>query len=241
MSSMPNAGRRPRLNVGYGSWDLIWSHVHRVLVVNLGLAAANLPLFAALQATQQPWRHPFVFLLLSMSIGPSLAAAFAYLGRAVEDERAPVADYFRAYRRLFRRAMALWAPFALLAGTAAADAVLLRNTAVGLALVPALAVLALVAGNAGVVAMAHLAGDDSVRAGWRSALAALYALVRRWGLALMNLALLAVAVVLVNQGPLMGLAVLPGCVLFVVWRNAGAMLATALPASGEPEAETRAG
>lgn len=227
MSGLSDAGRRPRLNVAYGSWDLIWSHVHRVLVVNLGVAAANLPLLAALQATHQPWRHPIPFLVLSMGIGPSLAAAFAYLGRAAEDERAPAADYFRAYRRLLPRAMAMWAPFALLAGTAAADAVLLRKTVLGLALVPALAVLALVAGNAGVLSMAHLAGDDSVRGGGRTCLAALYSLTRRPALALMNLALLTVAVVLVNQAPLMGLAVLPGCVLFVVWRNAGAMLAAA--------------
>lgn len=236
MSSTPDAGRRPRLNVAYGSWDVIWSHVHRVLVINLGLAAANLPLFVALQATHQPWRHPWVFLLLAMGIGPSLAAAFAYLGRAAEDDRAPVADYFRAYRRLFPRAMAMWAPFTLLAGTAAADAVLLRNTALGLALVPALAVLALVAGSAGVVAMAHLAGDGTVRPGRRTALVALYALTRRRSLALMNLGLLALAVVLVNRSPLMGLAVLPGCVLFVLWRNTGAMLAAVFPAShGAPE------
>lgn len=233
MSSMPNAGRRPRLNVAYGSWDVIWSHVHRVLVVNLGLAVANLPLLAALQATHQPWRHPLVFLLLSMSIGPSLAAAFAYLGREAEDDRAPVADYFRAYRRLFPRAMAMWAPFTLLAGTAAADAVLLRDTTAGLAFVPALAVLALVAGNAGIVAMAHLAGDDSVRAGRRAAVAALYALTRRWALAAMNLGLLALAAVLINQGPLMGLAVLPGCVLFVLWRNTAAMLAAVRPPLGD--------
>ncbi|MEV6793508.1 hypothetical protein AB0M87_16210 [Streptomyces sp. NPDC051320] len=229
MSGMPNAGRRPRLNVAYGSWDLIWSHVHRVLVVNLGLAAANLPLLVALQATHQPWGHPIAFLLLSLGIGPSLAAAFGYLGRAENDERAPTADYFRAYRRLFARAVAMWAPFALLAGTAAADAVLLRETAPVLALVPALVVIALLAGNSGVVAMVHVATDDSVRVGGRSCLAALYTVTRRWMLGLMNLGLLAVAVLLVNQDPLLGLAVLPGCVLFVVRRNAGAMLAAALP------------
>jgi hypothetical protein len=44
-------------------------------------------------------------------------------------------------------------------------------------------------------------------------------------------------VVLVNQGPLMGMAVLPGCVLFVVWRNTGAMLAAVFPAPNDDEPE----
>lgn len=50
-----------------------------------------------------------------------------------------------------------------------------------------------------------------------------YAVVRHGVLALMNLALGTVALVLVNQAPLLGLAVLPGCVLFVVWRNCRVM------------------
>ncbi|MFD0514227.1 hypothetical protein ACFQ0Q_35790 [Streptomyces aureus] len=47
-----------RFNVAYGSWELIWSHVHRVLVVNLGVAAANLPLLVALQLSHTPGATP---------------------------------------------------------------------------------------------------------------------------------------------------------------------------------------
>lgn len=225
-------GGRTRLNVAYGSWELIWSHVQRVLVVNLGLVVADLPLLAALQYDHHPWRHPLPFALLALGIGPALAAVFGYLEAAGEDGGAPVREMTLAYGRLFRRAMALWVPFWLLAGATATDAYALRHTGLGLALSPALAVLSLIAVHSGVLAMVHVArpgpagsvAAEPVTA--RAYLAAPYALVRRWPLGLLNLAVLAATVPIVDLVPLTGLAVLPGCALFVVWRNGRAMLTT---------------
>ncbi|MFJ2217236.1 hypothetical protein ACIQVO_00800 [Streptomyces sp. NPDC101062] len=230
MSGAPVTGRRPRLNVGYGSWDLIWSFVHRVLVVNLGLAVANLPLLVALYVAHQPWRYPVFFGLLSLGIGPSLAAVFGYLRRADDDERAPVAELLRAYRRLSGRALLLWTPCVLLIAMATTDVFVLRDSAWGLALVPLLVVAVLVTGSSGVVAMACLA-YDAPHTRRHPLLAAPYALIRRWPLGLMNLGLLAVTLVIVNQAPLLGLAVVPGCVLSVVWRNSCAMIESAGPAA----------
>ncbi|WP_199791120.1 MULTISPECIES: hypothetical protein [unclassified Streptomyces] len=223
------ARRRPRLNVAYGSWELIWSHVHRVLVVNLGMAVANLPLFAALQLTHQPWRHPLLFGLLLMVLpGPSIAAAFAYLGSSslgtsseVADEQASVRLFVSACRRLFRRAVLVSAPFVLLVIAAVADVVTLRTSALGAAVVPMAVVVAVVAVAAWPVALARVAGGGPVER--RLFLLAPYAVVRHGLLALMNLVLGAVALLLVNQAPLLGLAVLPGCALFVVWRNCQVM------------------
>ncbi|RDG38421.1 hypothetical protein [Streptomyces corynorhini] len=237
MSGAPVTGRPSRLNVGYGSWDLIWSFVHRVLVVNIGLAAANLPLLAALHLVDRPWRYPVFFGLLSLGIGPSLAAAFGYLRGADGDERAPAAELPRAYRRLFGRALLLWTPCVLLTAVAATDAYVLRHSALGLALVPLFAMAVLVAVGSGVAAMACLA-YDAPRVRRRTLLAVSYAQVRRWPLGLMNLGLLAVALVLVNQAPLLGLAVVPGCVLSVVWRNFCSMAGTSSgPGAEGPGAE----
>ncbi|WP_372351160.1 hypothetical protein [Streptomyces sp. KL116D] len=234
---MPNGTvRRPRLNVAYGSWELIWSHVHRVLVVNLGIAVTNLPLLLALQMTHQPWRHPVFFgVLLLVLPGPSLAAAFAYLGATVvtggatgaaaatgaSEEQAPVRVFVAAYRRLFRRAVLVSAPFVLLVVAAVVDVVTLRTSALGAAVVPMAVVVALVATVAWPVALAHVAGGGTV--GRRLFLLAPYAALRHPLLTLMNLVLAAVALLLVNQAPLMGLAVLPGCVLFVIGRNCQVM------------------
>ncbi|MET8437514.1 hypothetical protein ABZV61_33120 [Streptomyces sp900116325] len=214
--------RRPRLNVAYGAWELIWAHVHRVLVVNLGIAVTNLPLLAALQVTHQPWRHPVFFGLLLLTLpGPSLAAAFAYLGATTGDEQAPVWLFARAYRQLFRRAALVSAPFMMLVIAAVADVVTLRKSVLGTAVVPMAVVVALVAVVAWPVALAHVAGGGGV--GRRLFLLAPYAVVRHGLLALMNLVLGVVVLLLVNQAPLLGLAVLPGCVLFVVWRNCRGM------------------
>ncbi|MEU1669790.1 hypothetical protein ABZ547_40640 [Streptomyces sparsogenes] len=219
---VPAGARRPRLNVGHESWDLIWSHVHRVLVVNLGVAVTNLPLLLALAAEHRPWRYPVFFGLLSLGAGPSLAAAFAYLRAAADDARAPVTALFRGYRRLFTRALLAWTPCALLAAVAATDLAALGTTGPGPVLAPLLIVVTLVALSSGVVAMAALAEELSVTR--HTLLAASYASVRRWPLALLNLALLGVGLAIVNQAPLLGLAAVPGCVLFVVWRDCGAML-----------------
>ncbi|MFD5059144.1 hypothetical protein [Streptomyces sp. NPDC058394] len=216
------ASRRPRLNVAYGAWELIWAHVHRVLVVNLGIAVTNLPLLAALQVTHQPWRHPVFFGLLLLTLpGPSLAAAFAYLGATTGDEQAPVRLFARAYRQLFRRAALVSAPFVLLVIAAVTDVVTLRTFVLGTAVVPMAVVVALVAVAAWPVALAHVAGGGGI--GRRLFLLAPYAVVRHGLLALMNLVLGIVVLLLVNQAPLLGLAVLPGCVLFVLWRNCRVM------------------
>jgi hypothetical protein len=234
------ARRRLPTNVSFGSWELIWSHVHQMLVVNIGLAVTCLPLLAALAATHEPWRYPVPFTLLWLCVGPALAGAFGYLERAADDsaDTARAIELPRAYRRLFRRATALWAPYALLAAVTGTDAVLLRHTAVGLAVCPALALVAVLSALSGVHAMAATAAEvtrtdatasevtgtdaDGMarrRPALADYLAAPYGVLRRWPVALLNLALLTAMAVLVNRSPLLGLATLPGCALYVVWRN----------------------
>ncbi|MEU8471933.1 hypothetical protein AB0F30_29220 [Streptomyces sp. NPDC029006] len=227
--STPVAGRRARLNLDHGSWEVVWSHVHRVLVVNLGITVTNAPLLLALGMVHRAWQHPLFFGLLGLGLGPSLAAVFHYLQRTTEDDRVPAADLFRGYQRLFTTALLGWAPWVLLVTVAATDVAVLRRTAFGPALVPLLVVAALVATNSGVVTMTALA--DSARVSPRTLLTTSYASVRRWWLGLLNLTLLGITVVLVNQAPLLGLAVLPGCTLFVVWRNSRAMLTAVAPAA----------
>ncbi|WP_319250805.1 DUF624 domain-containing protein [Streptomyces sp. ID05-39B] len=202
---------------------MIWAHVHRVLVVNLGIAVTHLPLLLALQVSHQPWHHPVFFgLLLLVLPGPSIAAAFAYLDTTTGDEQAPVRLFFRAYRQLFRRAVLVSAPFVLLVIAAVADVVTMRIAVLGTVVAPVAVVVALVAASAWPVALAHVAGGGAVER--QLFLLAPYAVIRHGVLALMNLALGVAALVLVNQAPLLGLAVLPGCVLFVVWRNCRVMM-----------------
>jgi hypothetical protein len=232
----PLPGRRIRFNPRHESWELIWTHVHRTLVVNLAVAAGNLPLLVALHQTRRPWHYPVFFAVLALTAGPSLAAAFGYLRQAGSDERAPAAVLLRCYRRTFRRALAVWACVLAVGGAAAADALWLRRAAAGPAAVPALLVVVAATAAAGITALASLADPDAVADPDAPApalraphllLAAAYACLRRPHLTLLNLALAAAGLLIVNQAPMYGLATVPGCVLFVLWRNAQAVLRSA--------------
>ncbi|PZG02976.1 DUF624 domain-containing protein [Micromonospora deserti] len=223
-----------RVNVSADTWTTIWSFVHRVLVVNLGLAVTNLPLLAALAVVAQPWRYPVFFGLLSISVGPSLAAAFGYLGRAAAPpDQPPVRDFVRAYRRSFAPAVARWSATVALLAVLTTDIVVLHDSPSGVVLVPLLVVTAVLVLAAGVLVVAltvlapHLGLGPAVRI-------AVYTAVRRSPLSLFSLVLLLVAVLSVNQAPLLGLATVPGCALVVVWANSRAALAHLLP-DDEPE------
>lgn len=208
-----------RINLSHSSWDLIWSHGHRVLVVNTAVVLTNLPLLAALAMVNQPWRYPVFFALLSLSVGPSLAGVFAYLH---DDDRPGVRDFVRGYRRYFRRAALVWSLSTATTSLVATDIVLLHDSPVGALLVPMLAVVALLVTSAAVLALTALVVQPG---GLRATLmAALRVSIRRWWVTLVNLALLLVAVVIVNQAPVLGLATVPGFILFVVWNNNRALL-----------------
>ncbi|TDC84957.1 DUF624 domain-containing protein [Micromonospora sp. KC606] len=228
-STTPHRTLSGRVNVSADTWTTIWSFVHRVLVVNLGLAVTNLPLLVALAVVAQPWRYPVFFGLLSISVGPSLAAAFGYLDRAsASSDQPPVRDFVRAYRRSFVPALARWSATVALLAVLITDIVVLHDSRHGAVLVPLLAVTAILLLATGVLVLAlgvlapHLGLRPVVRI-------AAYAVLRRAPLSLFSLVLLLVTVLSVNQAPLLGLATVPGCALVAVWANSRAALAHLLP------------
>lgn len=203
-----------RLNLQPSSWDLVWSSVHRILMINAAMVVVNLPLLAALAIVERPWHYPAFFGLLALTLGPSVAGAFAYL----DDEDDGLRQLVRAYRRHFRRSVALWSLSLAMIGVLVADIAVLRGSRAGAVLVPALAVAAVLVLSSATTAQADLV----LRSGERLRVllwSALYLSVRRWWITAMNLLLLVVAALIVNQAPVLGLATIPGCVMFVVWRN----------------------
>jgi hypothetical protein len=191
-----------RVNVRADAWDLIWSFVHRALTVNLGLAAATSPLLVALAIVSDPLGYPVFFGLLALTIGPALAASFAYL----QDE----GSFVQCYRRVARRALLPWAITLAVLGILLTDIVVLHDAKPGAALVPLLALLVFLALNASLVRLAY--PSVPLRA-------ALFATVRRPHVTLLSLVVLAAAVVIVSQVPLAGLVTVPGCALWVVFVN----------------------
>lgn len=223
--------RRPhpldRLNVGADTWELIWSYVHRVLVLNLGLTVTNLPLLVALAVVARPWQYPVFFGVLALGLGPSLAAAFGYLRDAEARDRPTALDFARAYRRHLGPATARWALTVGLLGVLITDIVVLHDSRVGAVLVPLLAVTSVLVAAAGVLGLAVVVLHPSL--GLRRGLAlAGYAAVRRSWLSLPSLGVLLLAAVIVNQAPVLGLATVPGCALVLVWANSRAAVGRVL-------------
>ena len=156
----PTAQPQLRFNIAYSSWELIWSHVHRVLVVNLGIVVTNLPLLAALTVCHRPWHYPLFFGPLLLLAGPSIAAAFAFMNQAGEEGQVTLRVFLRAYARLFRPALRISGVTLLTVVAAVVDAVALRWTAIGPAVVPMAAVVAFLAVLSGTVALAHPVAVD---------------------------------------------------------------------------------
>ncbi|MDP9795262.1 putative membrane protein YesL [Catenuloplanes nepalensis] len=203
------------INLTYGTWDTIWSFLHRALVLNLALAVANLPLLLALAVVREPTAYPLFFGVLALSLGPSVAAAFGYLHGEM--------SYVTAYRRFFRAALLRGALTVALLGVLIADVVALHDHPAGAYLVPLFVVLAVLCTAAGVVALALLPLRPGTRL-WAGLLTAAYAAVRRWWLSGLTLLVLAAAMVAVNQAPILGLATLPGCAMILAWVNSAASL-----------------
>jgi hypothetical protein len=199
-----------RLTAPAGTWDQIWSWTGRILVINLGVTVANLPLLAGLALCATPWRWPIVFALLSLSVGPSLAAAFGCLDGS---------RYRTAYRKLFWPALWRWTGVVAGAGVLGADILWLHDKNPGALLVPMLAVLAVLLLSAGILSLALLTARPGT-----GLLLPFHAAVRHWWLSLISLAMFALCAVVVSQRPLLGLATLPGCAVIVAWHNSKSSL-----------------
>jgi uncharacterized membrane protein YesL len=206
------------LNVSVGSWETLWSFLHRVLVINLGLAVGGLPLIGGLALVARPWDYPVFFAALALCLGPALAAAFGYLAAADDHDRAGIAEFARAYRRHALPAAARWTVTVALLGVLVTDIGLLHDSPAGAALVPMLAVLAVLVLAAGLLSLALLSLGPQPGL-WRSLATAAVVAVRRWPLSLLSLGVLGAAAVAVNQAPLLGLATVPGCAVVLTWAN----------------------
>jgi len=210
-----------RLNLPADTWETLWSYLHRVLVLNLGITVASLPLIGALALVARPWQYPVFFAVLAVCLGPALAAAFGYLAAADDQDRTTIAEYARAYRRHALPAAARWAVTVAVLGVLVADIGLLHGSPAGAPLVPMLVVLLVLVLAAGLVSLALLSLRPELTL-WRGLATAAVASVRRWPLSLISLAVLGAAAVAVNQAPLLGLATVPGCAIILTWTNSRA-------------------
>ena len=206
---------------GFETFGSIFGFIYTFLAGNVLLAAANAPVVLCLALVADPAAAWPFFLALSVTVAPSLAGIFAAF-RALNDDGGavkPVAAFLRGYKRSFRRA----APIGLAAVGAlvflGVDLVIVQAMPAAAVLVPLIVVAAAVTVSlavtaiAGVVLLREATLDGILKA-------SLYLSIRRWYLSLAMLVLLGIIVSAAVLQPVMGVALAPAPLLFVVWSNA---------------------
>jgi uncharacterized membrane protein YesL len=226
--------RRGWTGPGFEAFGSVFGFVYTFLAVNFLLAAANAPLLFCLALVADPvaaW--PFC-LVLAVTVAPSLAGAFSSFRSLKDAEGAaarPVASFWSGYRGSFRRTAPLGlASLALLAflGT---DLALVQAAVPAMPAAAVLVPLIVVASLATVsVAVAMTAGVVLLPGARLRSLfkAALYISVSRWYLSLTALALLGIIAAAALVQPVLGVALAPAPLLFVVWSNAAYAFQAAL-------------
>lgn len=221
--------RRRWVGPGFETFGSIFAFVYTFLAVNVLLAATNAPLVFFLYAVVDPVASWPFFLALAVTVLPSLAGAFAAFDalRGQETVSRPFASFFAGYRASFRRAALAGLAAVVVLGVLGVDLALVATLPAGTVLIPVL-VLAMAA----VVAVAvHVAAGAVLlpRARLRHlAKAALYISVRRWYLSIAALVLLGIVAGAALVQPVLGTALVPAPLLFIVWSNASYAYSTEL-------------
>ncbi|HET9168401.1 MAG TPA: hypothetical protein VFN97_03160 [Actinospica sp.] len=195
------------------SYETVFGYVYAILRINLCLLAAGLPLVLALAFTRSPLEAWPFFVALAALCGPAVTGAFAaFEGMAEETDRVG-RRFWAAYRAGFGRSLAI---------TAAASAAVI-GLGVDLRLAADTPLTPLVPMLAALIAMIVVVTTAALAAGRRlhgpSLLACAYLSIRKWYLALADLAVLGLLLAAIVAKPAPGLAVLPAPALYVVWAN----------------------
>ncbi|WP_458112689.1 hypothetical protein M1D88_00545 [Arthrobacter sp. R1-13] len=215
---------------GFETFGSIFGFVYTFLAVNFLLAAANAPLVFFLSFVGDPvgaW--PF-FLALAVTVGPSLAGAFsAFYALAEEDGPAvrPVAAFLRGYKQSLSRAAPVGVAAVVLLAFLVFDLVILQSMPGAAVLVPLTVTAAALVVCISVLMIGGMVLLPQARLK-SLAKAALYLAIKRWYLSLAALALLGIVAVAALTQPVLGTALAPAPLLFVVWSNAAFSFKAAL-------------
>jgi uncharacterized membrane protein YesL len=222
--------RRKWAGPGFETFGSIFGFVYTFLAVNFLLAAANAPLVFFLSFVGDPVAAWPFFLALAVTVGPSLAGAFsAFHALAEEDGPAvrPVVSFLRGYKQSFSRVAPVGLAAVILSGFLVFDLVILQSMPGAAVLVPLTVTAAAVVLSVSVLMIAGMVLLPKARLK-SLAKAALYLAVKRWYLSLAALALLGIITAAALTQPVLGTALAPAPLLFVVWSNAAFSFKAAL-------------
>ncbi|WGM19935.1 hypothetical protein QEH68_18215 [Paenarthrobacter sp. OM7] len=222
---MAGQKRRRWAGPGFETFGSIFGFIYTFLAGNALLAVANAPLVLSLSLVADPAAAWPFFLALSVTIAPSLAGIFAAF-KALNDDGAavkPVAAFLRGYKRSFAKAAVLGVGAVALLMFLGVDLAVVQNNVLSLPgaalLVPVIVVAAAVTVSLAVTAIAGVVLLPEAKL--KSILkASLYLGAQRWYLSVAMLILLGIIVSASVMQPVLGIALAPAPLLFVIWSNA---------------------
>ncbi|MCX7520890.1 DUF624 domain-containing protein [Microbacterium sp. STN6] len=214
------ARRRRLFAVRQETFESIFGHVYTALMINVSLIAANLPLAIMVFAVPDPLASWPFFMLLSLTLAPSLAAAFGAF-KAARDDAAPhpLGAFWRSYRRNAGRAFVVGLGVAVIVSAMLFNLALFGANTYAPLFAPTLVMIAAAAVAVAVTALAGFAMYERVSAA-AIVKAAVYLAVRRWYFSVMALVLLGLIAAAVLVQPVLGAFLVPSVLLFAVWSNA---------------------
>lgn len=225
MSVVAGQKRRRWAGPGFETFGSIFGFIYTFLAGNALLAVANAPLVLSLSLVADPAAAWPFFLALSVTIAPSLAGIFAAFKALNDDGGAvkPVAAFLRGYKRSFAKAALLGVGAVALLLFLGVDLAVVQNNVQNLPgaalLVPVIVVAAAVTVSLAVTAIAGVVLLPETKL--KSILkASLYLVAQRWYLSLAMLILLGIIVSAAVMQPVLGIALAPAPLLFVIWSNA---------------------
>lgn len=206
---------------GFETFGSVFGFIYTFLAGNVLLAAANAPLVLCLALVADPAAAWPFFLALTVTVAPSLAGIFAAFRSLNDDGGAvkPVAAFLRGYQRSFRQAAPLGVGAVAVLMFLGVDLVIVQAMPAAAVLVPLIVLAAVVTVSLTVTAIAGVVLLPE--AGLKSILkASVYLAVQRWYLSVAMLILLGIIVSAAVLQPVLGVALAPAPLLFVVWSNA---------------------
>lgn len=206
------------------AFDLVFGYVYTGLAVNLSMAVANAPLAVALALVRDPGAAWPFLVLLSPTLAPAIAGAFAAYGAAGDGGTSPFREFWSGWRRCLGRALVIGAGCGVLVLLVGVDLAATAGRPIGALLAPPLLLVAALAPVVAVLMLAGLAAEVPLPA---LAKLALYLAVRRWPLSLLTLAALAGASAFVLAQPVFGILLGVSPLLFIAFGNSRAALARA--------------
>ncbi|HVX08833.1 hypothetical protein [Humibacter sp.] len=212
--------RRRLLRIRHDTVETIFGYAYAILMVDVLLVASNLPLAIMLFVTVDSLQYWPFFLVLSLTLAPSVAGAFEVF-RAMRDEGRPrpFAAFLHGYRRRGAAAFVVGLASAVVVALALFDGTALAGTVWAPLLGPLLAVLGVGSIAVELYALAGLVvfPSVSVRA---IAKASLYLAVRRWYFSVVGLVMVGLIGAAVLLQPVLGAVLVPGILLYAVFANA---------------------